>query len=487
MKTLLTQVAAPFFIAFVFGQPAVAGEANTSVKLAGLHGDPALISRELHGVWMSDGYGWALEIRDDGVRMLDVEQSGCIDAKDTLEEYETYFHSYELDASRNRLGLRGLFEGYTYYFARADALPPQCEVDLVSTPRSNFEFLRDVMTSHYAFFKVRGVNWQEIVEQAETQIRDDMSDDELWKVLQSMIAPIDDGHVSFSRVVDGRRVSFMPGRGRTQNSIIPLALERGDSPGRLFGQWFEEYKASILTDILGGNGKIIARDRVIYGMVDDEIGYLNVLKMGGYVEALGFTLEDFTTETDALNAALDEAFLNMESAKAIIVDMTYIGGGFDYLGREIAARFARKPVLGSHRGPAGIASIEPQPLYTYPTERVSFDGPVAVISSNLTMSASESFVMHMKAMPHVVHMGEPTRGALSEVLSKTLPNGWSVSISNEDYLDGELKSWEGIGVQPDIPMQVFDPMNIFNGHVAAIGQVADHLREQIKPTERPVS
>lgn len=457
----------------------------SKMEMAHLLSNDGTRASELEGYWRSEGYGWLLVIIGDDVELFDVTESACINAEDTLVEYETYFHSFAIDQSNSRLALRGAFEDYTYFFERISAKPPVCELEAPNTPSSNFQVFADSMSDHYAFFDVRGADWAEIVEQNRPLITDDLTDEELWSVFTGMVRNIEDGHLTVSRLRNGQRQTFMPGRGRTQNSIIPLAASRNTTPGKLFGSWYDDYKSSILKDLLADKGSIIARDRVIYGMLNEDIGYLNVLKMGGYAEGLGWSLEDFQVEADTLNAALDEALTHMATARAIVIDATYNGGGFDYLGREITARFTETPVLGSHRSPANTPSVLPQPLYTYPTEHVSFKGPVVVLTSNLTMSASESFVMHMKAMPHVVQIGEPTRGALSEVLSKTLPNGWSVSISNEDYLDGDFRSWEGQGVPPDVYFEVFNPSNMFEGHIEAVRYSEAFLTQKLNSSIEP--
>ena len=48
-----------------------------------------------------------------------------------------------------------------------------------------------------------------------------------------------------------------------------------------------------------------------------------------------------------------------------------------------------------------------------------------------------------------------TAGILSDILGKPLPNGWSVGLSNEVYLDAEGVSFEGAGVTPDSEVPVF--------------------------------
>jgi carboxyl-terminal processing protease len=63
--------------------------------------------------------------------------------------------------------------------------------------------------------------------------------------------------------------------------------------------------------------------------------------------------------------------------------------------------------------------------------------------------------MAMRALPNVTHVGQRTRGSLSDVLTKRLPNGWFVTLSNEVYLDGAGKGWEGLGIPPTVPVAVF--------------------------------
>jgi carboxyl-terminal processing protease len=51
-------------------------------------------------------------------------------------------------------------------------------------------------------------------------------------------------------------------------------------------------------------------------------------------------------------------------------------------------------------------------------------------------------------------IGQPTQGALSDVLEKKLPNGWTFTLSNEVFTmtDGTIP--EGPGVAPHVATQV---------------------------------
>jgi C-terminal processing protease CtpA/Prc len=54
----------------------------------------------------------------------------------------------------------------------------------------------------------------------------------------------------------------------------------------------------------------------------------------------------------------------------------------------------------------------------------------------------------MMALPNVTRVGTPTYGVLSDGLPKTLPNGWTVGMSNEVYIAVDGKLYEGLGIPP---------------------------------------
>ena len=73
----------------------------------------------------------------------------------------------------------------------------------------------------------------------------------------------------------------------------------------------------------------------------------------------------------------------------------------------------------------------------------------------MTVSAADVATMFLKhpALTNITTIGEPTAGAFSNMLQKTLPNGWTFAFSNERYLaahDGQ--NYEGTGIPPDIEL-----------------------------------
>jgi carboxyl-terminal processing protease len=85
----------------------------------------------------------------------------------------------------------------------------------------------------------------------------------------------------------------------------------------------------------------------------------------------------------------------------------------------------------------------------------------------------------MRALDNVRHVGEPTRGAFSNVLEKCLPNGWCLSLSNEIYTDHRGEVWEGRGIEPDVPISVFNPSDPLTGHPEAVRAVIELINRHV--------
>ena len=79
---------------------------------------------------------------------------------------------------------------------------------------------------------------------------------------------------------------------------------------------------------------------------------------------------------------------------------------------------------------------------------------VVVLTSGATLSAGEIFVMSMRAFPHVTVVGEATAGAHSDVLEKSLPNGWRFGLSNEVCFAHDGQVYEEVGIPPDVEVEV---------------------------------
>ena len=115
----------------------------------------------------------------------------------------------------------------------------------------------------------------------------------------------------------------------------------------------------------------------------------------------------------------------------------------------------------------GAQDVEPQPFHVEPSKRVSYLGPVYLLTSDVTVSAGETFTLYMRALPNVVHVGGTTRGAFSDMIEKPLPNGWSLALSAEIYRDPDGRSYEVRGLPPQVKREVFPEDDLTGGHARA--------------------
>ena len=72
-------------------------------------------------------------------------------------------------------------------------------------------------------------------------------------------------------------------------------------------------------------------------------------------------------------------------------------------------------------------------------------------------------------------MGENTQGVFSDVLVRSLPNGWRFGLPNERFVtDG--KTWDGPGIPPDVEVPVFAKKDLDAGKDVALERALQILR-----------
>jgi carboxyl-terminal processing protease len=225
-----------------------------------------------------------------------------------------------------------------------------------------------------------------------------------------------------------------------------------------------------LESLLGDTAQTAGNGNIKYGLIDGDIGLLIIEAMGEFAG-----IDADRADAAALDEALDRAMALFEGAAAVIVDVSINDGGSDTFARQIASRFAQKRTLAYSRYAGDVPRSRPQRTYIVPSERPRYAGPVYVLTSNVSVSSAETFTMAMRALPHVTHVGQRTRGAFSE-LSRRLPNGWFVVLSNEIFVDADGKAWEGAGIPPHMRMQVFPEDGRKATPLAAVRALAGCIR-----------
>jgi len=428
---------------------------------------------KLNGYWRSRGYGWVLAVKKGKIHFYNESTRHCIKDKDATEDLDDLGKVYQISDDGQTMRLPLGDDSYFYTFDKLDRLPDSCRQKPDSTPKSVLDSFIEIFSKHYAFFNRRDINWPTVVDSTAKRVEANMSSTELLDVIKGIISKFDDDHVSVEAKIDDENVVLNARPGKTIGALSALAGRENEDTEDFVDVWLDRiWKKGIGKTLLRGDGRKAANGNIRYGLLDGDIGYLAIRSM----EGLASDDDDEDKDIKAAGKAVDKALASFEGVRAVIVDVSLNDGGFDQVARAIAGRFASERTLGYYKYAGDSETDVPQAIYIEPSGKRRYTGPVYLITSDITVSAAEIFTMSMRALPNVTHVGGTTRGALSDMLWKPLPNGWKLSLSNEVYLDAERRSWEGAGIPPQVPLEVFSKKDVTAGHLNAVQAVVQLAR-----------
>jgi C-terminal processing protease CtpA/Prc len=181
-----------------------------------------------------------------------------------------------------------------------------------------------------------------------------------------------------------------------------------------------------------------------------------------------------------------------DTQRPVEVDLFDVGPGHvvgDPYGLALASRLATTEYVAYSKE----ARIDPvdrtrwtpgQPSVVRPSTRPGFKGPVVLLTGPLTISAGETMTQAlMGRTPKVVRIGENTQGVFSDVLGRTLPNGWRFGLPNEVFRSSEGKTFDGPGIPPDIEVPVYADEDLAAGRDPALERARIAL-DRVAPSAR---
>lgn len=424
---------------------------------------------EYRGVWRSRGYGWVLEIDEQGVTRYQ-EGDVCYATPEATRQMSA-MASVSYRYARALPGDAAIFQlldGDTnVVFDRLETLPSACNEPVDTSPTAVAEAFLDHFERHYAFFDRRLPDREARAAQLLRAVDDTMSEAELWDALAAYMEGICDSHTKLIGSVDGEPRRQQDGQGETLPRIRAGMGEQN---------WLIGLIDQTLSG-LGDTGVHTLNDRLVWGMIEPEpgrrIGYLQLFVMGGFTDRTDFASEAWAeAEMAALNTALDEAFAAFQDVDAVIVDLSNNRGGWDRVAKALPGRFADQAFTGfttASQG-SGLASL---PHVIDPAEGPHFTGPVRLLTSDVTVSGGELSTLAFRQLPNVTHYGETTRGSFSTPLAKPLPNGWLLELSNEVFAGPDGVVFEESGIPPDVAVDVYPADDPVGGHWRAVMALAE--------------
>jgi len=435
-------------------------------------------SAGLSGAWRSEGYGLVLVADDATLQTYEVTRTTCVRAAKLTRREESVAGVEAVYADGDEVvlvkaaaepGTRRVHrEGSAsdMVFHRIDGLPAACTAPTPDTPEGNFEVFAQTWAEHYILFDEKGADWSATVATARAKVTPATNPEALYEVLEGMIAPLEDAHTPIQADSIKRRYQ---------------GFRRGTD--RLLGRGMADFKVKVMLPFLAViDGKLQGpmrkwcNDQVQYGRLDDSTGYLRILSEDGYTGQ-----GDFASGLIALEEALDAIFAE-PGLEALVLDVRINFGGADPYGLALASRLATSDYVAyskeARSDPVDRTKWTPgQPSLVRPSARPRFKGPVVELIGPLTISAGETLTQAlMGRTPRVTRIGENTQGVFSDILFRTLPNGWHFGLPNEVFRSPGGKTFDGAGIPPDISVPVFAEQDLAAGRDPGLERAMTELR-----------
>ncbi len=263
---------------------------------------------------------------------------------------------------------------------------------------------------HYSFFDLKKINWDSLGAVYRPRALAASTELGFADVVTDMLAGLHDQHVFL----------FAEGQTFMTTGTTPTIFY----PERTTAKYVAQTRQS-------PTGKLT------YGMASGNVGYIRIL----------------TFEREWPTSEFDDALTAMSGATSLIIDVRDNGGGSAALAAEIAGRFASSATTYARvryrNGPAHSDFGAFIDRVVVPAGR-RFSGNVCVLTNRRSLSASEDFVLSMKAAARATIVGDSTGGASGSPIVRELPNGWTYQYPEWIEYTLENRTYENVGLAPDV-------------------------------------
>jgi hypothetical protein len=297
--------------------------------------------------------------------------------------------------------------------------------DVPSNTRLNtFNYFIEQIEHNYSGKDVRVVSWDSLLRIYRPKITNQSSDSQLIEVMQAMILPFGDQHLSFNtstRFYNPSYNKLYPKTDSFPNYISATAIEK------LIKVPLKNYK------------KIFA-----FCKTTDNKGYINIK-----------TFEDFEYKKNDYEYFF-EILNELKDTKGLVIDLRQNSGGNEFFAKSIAERLtASNKIYKYNRVKIGIDKDDYSDFIeskVSPNGKWQYTKPIIVLTSKYTYSTGINFMLMLRTQAHVTILGTSTGNGVVGGISREMPNGWRVQIpAGLAYLPEDKSVIEGSdGVKPKI-------------------------------------
>jgi carboxyl-terminal processing protease len=309
----------------------------------------------------------------------------------------------------------------------------------LSRPEKDFETFWTTFKDNYAFFKLKGVNWDSTYIKYRQQVTKKTKEKELVTILGQMVEPLKDGHITISKGENILYKSKKPSQFRQEFK----GLEK---------EFWHTVDTTLLQNKFSkqiGVGPVFKDDHLYYISKAQQIAYIRITRCFANPESIFDDTKEIA-DTKLMLQLLDSLLIQVSNTNSLIIDLRANGGGHG--GLELASRFVKTKTMTHYKSIKQKGTYETfsalETQYISPNSGVQYLKQIIILTNDKTASSAEDFTISLYKQDNVITIGTNTSGMLSDMFSSELSNNVSFTLSNQVYysLDKEILEDKGVPV-----------------------------------------
>ena len=186
----------------------------------------------------------------------------------------------------------------------------------ISQPEKDFETFWITFKNNYAFFQLKGINWDSSYKKFRSSVSNKTNQKELITILGQMVEPLKDGHITISK---GKEILY---------KVKKPSYFKQEFKGIEPAFWQTVYKTLENNNFssVKGIGPVFKDENLYYVSQSSNVGYIRITRCFANPESI-FDDKKELSDTKLMLKLFDSIIVSLASTKSIIIDIRANGGG----------------------------------------------------------------------------------------------------------------------------------------------------------------